>query len=292
VHGNNDDQPPPEHPAFAAHFTDSIYRASAVGNDDLLPFGTDEGFDTLWDWAERVGELKADPRLRALLGDGADELIAELRDGEPNVDDDAMIIATGFALLRFTGQIDAEGREWLIEVLQRHVDEHAGDEYDTMLADLATFIPPGGKVKRRGAKVPRPAPWLVISGGWNDPPHAKWLRQIAAAVIADPAWSEWWSRTSLRQLTLVPRPVGPPDGFIRLQQEKGRIEVVASSVALTARIWQLDTFDANPPRHDLGVHEYADDLPGLFTDLILSMLQSTAKQLNLPAPPSDLPRAA
>lgn len=41
-------------PAFAAHFTDPVYDDPA---GEFAPFGSDEGFDMLYDWAERRDEL-------------------------------------------------------------------------------------------------------------------------------------------------------------------------------------------------------------------------------------------
>jgi len=41
-------------PAFRSHFTDPVYDDQA---GDLAPFGTDEGWDLLHEWAARRNEL-------------------------------------------------------------------------------------------------------------------------------------------------------------------------------------------------------------------------------------------
>ena len=129
---------PPAHPAFAAHFTHQLYDPDDYQNDELSPFGSDEGSDEIHDWAERLDELHRDPTLRSMLGAGADAQIAQLRVTE-QVDVDDIVIGLGFTLLRFTGQIDPEGRHWLLEALSRQ-HRHTGlDEYAQLRADLMSF---------------------------------------------------------------------------------------------------------------------------------------------------------
>ena len=69
---------PPAHPRFAAHFTHRVYDPDDYENDELPPFGSDEGSDEIHDWAERLDELRQNPTLRYMLGDDADEQISEL----------------------------------------------------------------------------------------------------------------------------------------------------------------------------------------------------------------------
>ena len=81
-----------------------------------------------------VVSLVANPTLRYVIGRGADALIRELRgDHQSHVDD--VVIGQGLTLLRYTGQIDAEGRGWLIEALRRQAQDTPGREYGTMLDD-------------------------------------------------------------------------------------------------------------------------------------------------------------
>ncbi|MGC3953961.1 MAG: hypothetical protein QM804_06870 [Propionicimonas sp.] len=61
---------PPAHPAFAAHFTDPLYDDAGA---DFGPFGSDEGFELVWEWAERP-KRAAGASVAVLLGCGADEL--------------------------------------------------------------------------------------------------------------------------------------------------------------------------------------------------------------------------
>ena len=56
-----------------------------------------------------------------------------------NWEDDAALIATGFSLLRLTGQIDPEGRRWLKDALKRQVNRGQGREYRRMLNDLKSY---------------------------------------------------------------------------------------------------------------------------------------------------------
>lgn len=135
-----DDTLPPAHPRFLAHFTHRLYDADDYTNDDVPPFGNDEGSDEVHDWAERTDELRDHPTLRHMLGDEADAMIADL-ERTPQTDVDDIVIGQGFTLLRFTGQIDPEGRRWLVDALRR---QKAGgwdgtEAYTQMLRDLGSF---------------------------------------------------------------------------------------------------------------------------------------------------------
>lgn len=133
----------PAHPAFAAHFTRAVYDPDAEAfGDDVPPFGSDEGWDQVFEWAERADELAAHPTLRFMIEANdmsADEFVAELAATE-QVDVDDILIGMGFTLLRYTGQIDPEGRGWLEQALTRQRDRDATvDEYDMLLSDLRSF---------------------------------------------------------------------------------------------------------------------------------------------------------
>lgn len=132
------DRLPPAHPLFAAHFTHRLYDPDDYQNDEQPPFGSDEGSDEIHDWAERIDELERHRTLRYMLGDDADEQIDELR-GDAQVDADDILIGQGFTLLRFTGQIDPEGRTWLLEALDRQHRHTGQDEYALLRADLLSF---------------------------------------------------------------------------------------------------------------------------------------------------------
>ena len=112
------DQLPEAHPRFSTHFINPIYDPDVASNDEVAPFDSSEGYDELHDWAQKLGDLRAHPTLRHMLGDDADEQINDLRHSQ-EVDVDDIVIGLGFTLLRFTGQIDAEGHTWLVEALQR-----------------------------------------------------------------------------------------------------------------------------------------------------------------------------
>lgn len=129
------------HPRFAAHFTDALYDDPA---DDFAPFGSDEGSDLFVEAEEQRGELGPASTVADLLEltaaeDGA-AFVDEIEEGSPDLD--GFVIGAGFALLRLTGQIDAQGRRWLQDALDRtlrfygapYVDPHA-----VMTRDLASF---------------------------------------------------------------------------------------------------------------------------------------------------------
>ncbi len=129
---------PSAHPRFAAHFTRRIYDPDDFRNDELPPFGSDEGSDEVHDWAERIDELRRNPTLRHMLGEHADAEIASLRT-HAQVDADDILIGAGFTLLRFTGQIDAEGRGWLLEALSRQYRHTKLKEYRLLEEDVRAF---------------------------------------------------------------------------------------------------------------------------------------------------------
>lgn len=88
-------------PRFSAHFTAPFY-------DDLdnesAPFGSDEGFDMLFVWAERRDELGPDGTVADVLeGDPAEYVAAD------DYDSAVAVVSAGFTLLRLTGQIDPDG---------------------------------------------------------------------------------------------------------------------------------------------------------------------------------------
>lgn len=132
------DRLPPAHPRFAAHFRHQLYDPDNYENDELPPFGSDEGSDEVHDWAERLDELGQNPTLRYMVGEDADGLIANLQQTE-QVDGDDILVGQGFTLLRFTGQIDGEGRRWLLDALARQHQNTGFNEYAQLRADLESF---------------------------------------------------------------------------------------------------------------------------------------------------------
>jgi uncharacterized protein YfeS len=128
------------HPAFAQHFSDQLYDDPS---NDFAPFGTDEGADLLADWTDRRHELGRESTLRELLSDelaDVDQFInVDVPGSEPDLD--GIVIGAGFTLLRLTGQIDSEGRAWLMKSLQRSQSFYgdAAPEFTRMLQDLESF---------------------------------------------------------------------------------------------------------------------------------------------------------
>ena len=119
----DDEDLPNAVPAFAAHFTDPVYNDSA---GEFAPFGTDEGWDMLYEWDGRRHELHANTTVADLLeksgfGDVISELDTEEGPGIPEpggqVDAATITIGAGFTLLRLTGHIDEAGRGQTLKAL-------------------------------------------------------------------------------------------------------------------------------------------------------------------------------
>lgn len=141
-----DDSLPEAAPAFAAHFTHPVYEDQA---SEIAPFGTDEGWDMLHEWAERRDELTAATTVRDLLVDSGFEGIEEELDvpeqssiPQPGGQTDAAVvtIGAGFTLLRLTGRIDREGRALTLKALDVLVDRFdSAPELVRQRADLQSF---------------------------------------------------------------------------------------------------------------------------------------------------------
>lgn len=133
-------------PAFAAHFTDAVYQDPA---GEFAPFGTDEGFDLLYEWAGRRDELGPDSTVADPIDEsGFTEIVAELDTPEGpgipipggQVDAAVITIGAGLTLLRLTGRIDEEGRRQTVkalDVLLRRYD--SPEELERQRADLESW---------------------------------------------------------------------------------------------------------------------------------------------------------
>lgn len=121
--GVAEEELPDGDPAFAAHFTDPVYNDPA---GEFAPFGTDEGFDQLYQWDERRDELGADTTVAELIDEsGFADVVKSLDSPEGagipkpggQVDAAVITIGAGFTLLRLTGHIDEEGRQHTLKAL-------------------------------------------------------------------------------------------------------------------------------------------------------------------------------
>ncbi|MFJ4224256.1 hypothetical protein [Microbacterium sp. NPDC089695] len=121
-------------PTFAAHFTDPIYDDPA---DEFAPFGTDEGWEILHEWAERRGELHPKTTLEDLIVEsGFGDIVAEIdTDAGPGIpepggqiDAATIVVGTGFTILRLTGRIDKEGLEQTLKALDILIDHYGPSE--------------------------------------------------------------------------------------------------------------------------------------------------------------------
>lgn len=98
-------------PAFAAHFTDPIYRDVGL---ETAPFGSDEGADMLAIWDEKRDELGPDSTVADVLEDDPDEYLSH-----HEVDSAQAVQVAGFTLLRLTGRIDVAGKRATLAALDQ-----------------------------------------------------------------------------------------------------------------------------------------------------------------------------
>ncbi len=198
------------HPAFKVKFTSPLYRSRS---DDFAPFGSDEGALMLDEWSARTEELSDTTTVRDVLLDGAadpDGLWAEFIQEPAGGELDVFVIAAGFVLLRFTGQIDDQGRELVLAALQRSREMYpmGAPHFDQMTADLGGEVPttPAMSDELRemldpnfGPPLPRHS-WLFLSASrWVDSKdlelpvsYRHQLNRLRKKLNADPQWWEWW----------------------------------------------------------------------------------------------------
>lgn len=134
--------------AFAAHFTDPIYNDPA---DEFAPFGTDEGWSLLNEWAERRVELDSDTTVADLIResgftDTESNLDAETRPEIPNpggsVDAATIVVSAGFTLLRLTGHIDEVGLRQTLAALNVLIGYYGSPEQLLIQrSDLESWTP-------------------------------------------------------------------------------------------------------------------------------------------------------
>ncbi len=129
---------PEPHPTFAEHFADPIYHDAG---DELAPFGSDEGFDTLYTWQDHRDELTACTTVRSMFGDGTSSP-APLDESGDDPAQDGAIIGVGFTLIFFTGHIDPEGKRLVLDAIRREARDYHDEslrELPVMLRDLESF---------------------------------------------------------------------------------------------------------------------------------------------------------
>lgn len=128
----------PKHPDFAAHFRDPLYDDPA---DDLAPFGNDEGWDLLADWAKRSDQLDGSSTLEQIAPEWFEDAPLVPDDlSEDDVDLNDIVIGAGFTLLRLTGQIGEVDRALVLRALEIR-DRTYGPQRETqqMRTDLLAF---------------------------------------------------------------------------------------------------------------------------------------------------------
>ncbi|WP_375425928.1 hypothetical protein [uncultured Friedmanniella sp.] len=131
------DFPKPSAP-FAAHFTDPLYHDEG---EELAPFGSDEGSDTLYGWVDRRHELNRCTTLRWMIEqDDPAGALDDPADNGPDVD--GFVVGAGFALILLTGHIDTEGKQLTLDALHRTYSFYADSrprEPAVMIRDLESF---------------------------------------------------------------------------------------------------------------------------------------------------------
>ena len=123
----NEEELPEAHENFTRHFTAPFYEDVA---GEFAPFGSDEGWDTLHDAAEKRAELTSGSTVADVL-----EIVdapatggwGESPTAEEWYEDATFVAAAAFTLLRLTGQIDETGRVRALEALDILID-FFGDE--------------------------------------------------------------------------------------------------------------------------------------------------------------------
>ena len=134
---------PTPHPAFAEHFTDPIYHDQG---DGFAPFGSDEGFDTLYTWQEHPEDLTACTTVRSMLGpEDAEPSGPSVEPAEGDPAADGLVVGVGFTLLLVTGHIDTEGKQLVEDAVRReaaYYDDESITRSRCMLRDLESFPPP------------------------------------------------------------------------------------------------------------------------------------------------------
>jgi uncharacterized protein YfeS len=121
---------PPAHPDFLRAFPGDLYDDQA---DEFAPFGSDEGWDAMAEIVEDLMPLDPDVTLRQLSEEVLELVDEEFEATDPDetADSDFAVIGVGFTILRLTGRIDAEGRQWLIDAIGRH-QSRFGDDVEAL----------------------------------------------------------------------------------------------------------------------------------------------------------------
>jgi hypothetical protein len=116
--------------AFKAHFTDAIYEDQSR---DFTPFGSDQGWDMLQEWAGRRNELTTQSTVAQVLeGSGFGGIDHDLTAADAQavpqpggqVEAAAVIIGAGFTLLRLTGHIDQAGKALTLKAIDALIDRY------------------------------------------------------------------------------------------------------------------------------------------------------------------------
>lgn len=131
---------------FSAHFTDPIYEDQS---GDFAPFGSDEGWDMLQEWAGRRNELNGGSTVAQILqGSDFGGIEQHLTVSEPQgvprpggqVDAAVVIIGAGFTLLRLTGHIDQEGKALTLKAIDVLMDRYGSPpQLARVRADLQSW---------------------------------------------------------------------------------------------------------------------------------------------------------
>jgi len=102
--------------AFAEHFTDRLYDDPG---DEFAPFGSDEGWELLMDWADRRAELESTPTLARVLEcepSAVREYVGPMA-GVDGLESAMFITSAAFVVLRLAGRLTDDDRRLALEAL-------------------------------------------------------------------------------------------------------------------------------------------------------------------------------
>lgn len=138
---------PTAHPRFSAHFTAPLYDDAG---EDFGPFGSDEGFELVHEWAGRRAELDSGATVaRILISEGLTEFerwsrpvkLRDCPDPAALVDEAVFVQIAGFSMLRLAGRIDPEGGLMVLHALDFLIAFYGGPaEYVTQREDLSRWL--------------------------------------------------------------------------------------------------------------------------------------------------------
>ena len=134
-------------PSFRAHFTDPVYDSE---DEELAPFGSNEGWELVSSWGRRPDELGPDSTIATVLDvDPGDVREVEgPMEGTDGLQTASAIRGAAFTLLRLAGHLGEEDRSLALDVIDFELTtmdwltEEERQPLLTQRADLASWTDP------------------------------------------------------------------------------------------------------------------------------------------------------